>query len=467
MKKSPTFIPVFMILLFSFSTALPQDWPMANSCKERTSYVQNTGILGLPFTKEIAVQESADEMSYYDGILYLSVNGSPNQLHAVDAQTGTILWTFTIQNSAGSVGVIPAVSDSIVLIGGQSADGIFAIMRVCGCPAWSKPIGSMYTRNPIIDGEKIYVVTDSLYCLGLFDGTTYWTQEVSGQFTPAVDESKVYVFGNGYLNAFDKENGNIIWQASSSYSAFSQVATDMAMVYAAKGSSVSAYDKNSGIEMWSYNLPSGSLSGVNQGAMAISQEVICLAIWDNGQGKGQVTAINRADGTYLWHQEQGGEGTFSPTIADGMVFIINWTEAAIYGFDITNGTQVFHDDSETYKNQPVVAGEALYAITSNSIARFNPTPIGKDEYVENQLTVLVSPNPCNDNTEFRIELETPSMVVIEIYDLPGSPAGKTEPKMYDKGSCRIGFDTVDLAPGAYIYRIKLEGKEICGKILKR
>lgn len=467
MKTIKPIVLLLAVLCISVSNVYSQNWPMVGGCKERTSCAQNCSNFNLPLTKEVVSSSWADEMAYYEGVLYISYAGANNELHAIDAQTGNVLWTFVLQNSAGSVGVVPAVCDSVVLIGGQNAAGIYAICRVSGCPAWSKPIGAMYTRNPIIDDEKVYVVTDSLYCLDLYDGATIWSQTVYGQITPAVDENHVYVFGNGFLNAFDKNSGNIVWQTSASYYAFAGIAVDQYFVYTEKLTSVSAFDKTNGTPVWTYDLPSGELSGLNQGPLAISENIICLALWDNGQGNGQITAINRSDGAYLWHQEQGGEGTFTPLIANGMVFIVNWTEAKLYGFDLSAGNQVFSDDSESYENQPIIGDEAMYVISAD-IIRFNPTAVGMEQnHNLASEAVMASPNPCNSEISFIMDLDKSSMVGLGIYDLSGSTVYSENPAMHEAGPCRITCNTEKLVPGTYIYRILLNGKEFCGKFIRQ
>ena len=455
-------------LLFCFSHSHSQDWPMAGGCKERTSCAINCGNLFLPFARDTVIQSSADEMSYYNGILFIGHSGSQNELQAIDSQTGTILWNFIIQNSAGSIGVVPAEGDSIVLIGGQGAAGIYAININNGCPMWSRAIGGMYTRNPIISGDKVYVVTDSLYCLYLYNGTTLWTHPLTGQQTPTIDEDNVYVFGNGYLNAFDKNSGAIIWQTSSTYGSFAGIIVDQNYVYAEKSTSVSAYDKTSGTEIWNYALPSGYLAPVNKGPMALSGDVICLSLWDNGQGNGQVTAISRLDGTYLWHHEHGGEGAFTPAIANGMVFVVNWTEGTLYGYDLSIGTQIFSDNSEMYKNQPIVADQSLFVISSGNIVRFYATATGIEEpEIQGAELLQVSPNPFKSETVFAFNLLKRSVVELEIFNLSGSLVFASDNRLYETGYCQIVYDAGNLKPGTLIYRLKANGKEYSGKIIKQ
>lgn len=445
-----------------------QDWPMANGCRERTSWAQNSAGLVLPFEKSQVINFSAEELCYFDGVIYASVASTHNEVRAIDVSSGTVIWTFEIPGSVGGVGVVPAASQDIIVCGGQQGTGIFGLNRTTGIPVWSKPIGSMYTRNPMIDGNFVYVVTDSLYCLNLYNGYTVWNQAISGQLTPAIDESKVYVMGNGYLNAFDKATGTLIWQTATIVYSFPGIAVDQDYVYAEGNTHVRAYNKTNGNVVWTFDLPAGSLSGINQGPMAVSEDVICLSIWDDSQGFGQVYAINRANGTFMWLRTQDAQGNFSPMIANGMVFVVNWQSGKLLGFDLQTGTPVFSDDTEIFSGQPIVGDQYMYVSGSGKIVKFSALGTGfsvKSPLDQDQMQIQIAPNPFSGKTGIQYSLADRSRVQLDLFRTDGKKVLTLVDGWQEKGDHHIILDGQHLAPGIYICAMRLNGRVTLQKIL--
>jgi len=64
--------------------------------------------------------------------------------------------------------------------------------------AWSRAfLHSRYARHTIIDGNTIFVTSDSLFCLNLADGKTIWRAEYDdAQIVPVVDDVNVDTLRN-------------------------------------------------------------------------------------------------------------------------------------------------------------------------------------------------------------------------------------------------------------------------------
>jgi outer membrane protein assembly factor BamB len=123
-----------------------------------------------------------------DHLLIVGKQNTPNIFFAVDDSIGDTLWTFSIPSSSGSAQFVAAQNDSMVFLGGQNGLGLYAVYRSTGVEKWFKPIGTLYTRNLILDGERLYIDRDSLYCVNIGDGSSAWSYPFSNQGSPAVDD---------------------------------------------------------------------------------------------------------------------------------------------------------------------------------------------------------------------------------------------------------------------------------------
>lgn len=466
MRTIKIFLVLFISLAFYMNTNA--QWTMANSCKERTSFAANENVLHPPLEQLATLQVWSEYMSYYDGILYLGVSNTPNQVQAVNAETGDVIWTFDLPETAGDIGVYPAVSEDLVFCGGENGLGLHAINRSTGQQEWFKPIGNTYTRNPILDQDRLYIIGDSLYCLNASNGSTIWSYPMQGQLTPTVDDNYVYSFGAGCLNAFDKLTGVIIWQIPTGYNAFAAIAVDDNYLYADLNSTIKTYQKNTGVEVWSFNIPDGTVSGLSAGPFALANDILCISVWSNSDSKGMIYAIDATNGTQKWDYTFDGTGTYSPSIANGVVYVVEWSMANIWGFDLNTGNEVFNETSPTYYGQPIIANHKLFAATNTGIKVFqSETTSVSDYYNESQNNMLsIIPNPVTDFSKLNYRLNKASNVNINIYDNVGRKIRQIKKSHNDKGNYEIDLNINELAGGTYFVVLKTNDKVYRAKLIK-
>jgi hypothetical protein len=89
--------------------------------------------------------------------------------------------------------------------------------------------------------------------------------------------------------------------------------------------------------------------------------VLCFTIRDNGEGKGQIVALDKANGSFLWQHTFEGDYVYTPVIANGVVYVIPAGERDIYGFDLWGGEQLFYE-SVYYRSQPIIVDHKLFAL---------------------------------------------------------------------------------------------------------
>jgi hypothetical protein len=95
----------------------------------------------------------------------------------------------------------------------------------------------------------------------------------------------------------------------------------------------------------------------------------------------------------------------------------------------------------------------------------NPVNIKDPDYpnIPNQITVYQNyPNPFNPETTIRIDLERPSQLVVEVFDITGRKVRTLANGFHFLGVHTIPFDASSLSSGIYIYRVQ-SGNDVITK----
>ncbi len=158
----------------------------------------------IPFGSGSLIYSSA---TVSDGVVYF---GSwDDNLHAYNATTGDVVWTFT---SGGDIDSTPAVVGGVVYFG--SDDGkIYAVDASTGGQLWafSTPSGWSYTTvsSPVISGSTLYLGffasgSAPFYAINVTSGTALYHLNLGGNIycsTPVVN-GILYMVDNGQVMAY-------------------------------------------------------------------------------------------------------------------------------------------------------------------------------------------------------------------------------------------------------------------------
>jgi outer membrane protein assembly factor BamB len=459
---------VTLLILFMDTSVYAQDWPMLNFNRERTSWAFEETELHPPLQQknEYEIKSSGTSIgaiSFFNNLLCLAVQNEPNTLEVFDLASGDTLWTFEVPGTRGSMSFTCAQNDSLIFAGGQLGLGLYALDRETGQQRWHKPIGSLYTKNIILDNDYGYILGDSLYCLTIKDGTTVWSQNIVLQGTPAVDDLYVYVVGLNKIQIFNKLNGELLWWKTNSQSNSGGIAVDDFNFYTLSNDTVFAFNKESRDSEWFYPRPGDTLQVAAQNAFAITDSKLCFTIRGNGDGNGQLVTLDKATGEFLWEHTFIGNYVFAPVIANGVVYIVPFVEKALYGFDLESGAELFYDNSAPYRNQPIVANHKLYAIAASKIVvfgnietkvddAFNKFPYGF-ELLQNY------PNPFNPETRIKYAVSKHARVILRIINLRGQQVRTLVNEEKPIGIYEVTWDGKNdsgqrVASGIYLYRLE-------------
>ncbi len=78
----------------------------------------------------------------------------------------------------------------------------------------------------------------------------------------------------------------------------------------------------------------------------------------------------------------------------------------------------------------------------------------------------VYPNPFRTSTVFEYHLTNPQQVSLQLYNSQGKSVVILVNQWQEKGLQQIRLDASSLAPGVYIYQLKLAGYTYQGKVIK-
>jgi len=453
-----------LLMLLSAGSLYAQNWPMINQNKERTSWAADETVLYPPLEQKevIPVRSTGDYISlgyitYSDMLLALAVGRYPNTLEAVDVSSGDTLWTFEVPESKASMQFVCAQNDSMIFAGGQQGIGLYALHKETGEQKWNKPIGALYTRSIVLDSTNAYILGDSLYCISIGDGSTVWSEDISFQSTPAVDDNYVYLVGNYKLYIFDKLTGDLVWSRTNSQRTSGGITVDDDCFYTHSNDTVFAYNKESRDVKWVYKSAGDTIQSEAQNSIAITDSKLCFTIDRNGEGNGELHALNKENGAFLWSHTFSGDYMFAPAIANGVVYVVPLWEAALYGFDVDDGTQLFYNDSSSYRNQPIVADHQLFVATGIEVIVFetNNTRVEdpKDAIQSGFELTQNYPNPFHALTTIEFTLPHSEFVDLKIYNILGEEISTLVSEERAPGLHCIDFDGTELAGGLYFYKI--------------
>jgi len=313
----------------------------------------------------------------FDGVLYVA-SMAQTTFTALDAETGTSRWIYTGLSTFSD----PAVGNGHVYT--ASLDGnLYAFPTDCvgTCtPTWTVPVGKLGTNSPpTVFKGKIYIggYDGRVYAFDATTGTELWSAHVNPpkfdplNFTPAVSRDGVFVSGDRGVYAFP---GNCttscepLWIARTEFSpvAAPAVADGFVLVADYQGT-VYAFDSITGHLEWKGSVPP------SPHAIATAHGVAYLT---SGNGELVAFAIAGCGQTVcdpLWTSAPSGFALFTPTIANGVVyvgaldFIYTQGDVLAYPTTCTDGceplaTLVLGGANET----PIaVAGGRIYATTVN------------------------------------------------------------------------------------------------------
>jgi outer membrane protein assembly factor BamB len=220
------------------------------------------------------------------------VGGTDDNLYAMAANTGEVIWKFHAVTSTIGIRQTPVVGNGMVYFG-DIFGNFYAIDVKTGNPVWSYPVPSgdaIYSNQATLVDQTVFVTfLSSIVALDATTGKQKWKSTSFNNIGYAI---KTPAYENGILYAEGVQNGSSF--------------------------PLAAYDAATGKLLWVSNIP-------NPERLAISSAAVGKNNVYAGVFKGGLYAVDKQTGAVQWvvlvlsRKDNVGVNS-SPVVADGMVY---------------------------------------------------------------------------------------------------------------------------------------------------
>lgn len=329
------------------------DWPQFHYDAAHSGLNPYENVLGPDNVSNLTVRWTSSDTGASSpvvagGIVYYSSN---SYLHAVDAATGTSLWTYPTGDDGSSS---PAVANGVVYVGSTGLEdytpGLYAVNAKTGALVWYND--QYYGIYLTVDSGVIYTAAASyVFALDANTGAELWTYMVPSriQSAPAVANGMVYV-GAHQTNfyALDAKTGNLVWKYPTGFYVYSSSAVANGLVYIGLDQ-LYAFNASTGAVVWKYPISYAYSPGVANGVVYV------------GSSDGNVYALTAATGTLLWKTATGSIFFSSVAIANGVVYVGS-NNGNLNALDAAKGTLLwtYNTGSNSFASSPAVVNGMVY-----------------------------------------------------------------------------------------------------------
>ena len=329
-------------------------------------------------------------------------SGDQEVLAAVDASTGSTVWTFdgTARRTASAPNATrsaPVVAGGLVIFGSQDSN-VYAVYASNGTLAWWFPTGAPVQTVPAVDGTIVYVTS----------GTKLFFLDLAG-------------LGNGDQGVPDSgHTGDELLEVNATGAITASPVVAGAHVYVDAGGALQAIDKTfGGAPVWST-----ATGGTGEGTPAVWGPWIFARRSD-----GRVLAFDRASGRIEWVRS----GFAAPTdgedlaVAGGRVFLSAGSD--LVALDATTGGIVYDNAtaSRPALGSPIAAGSIVLVAEGSRLLAYRGQPdllVLASEITFNAKGIVGQSVTGNFTVTVRNDGDEPTGdLVVRVYE--GTPASYT------------------------------------------
>ncbi len=154
-------------------------------------------------------------MTYADGLIYvMTISG---KLQALDATTGATKWSTRLVDEFTTIGTGVVVGGGVILVGAQSPGVLYALDAASGTGMWTYPINADLGGDPVYLGGYVYIVDSAgmLHALSAASGKSAWFYNTTGVGDTSVGagNGSVYTVAghDGTVQQLDAVTGHTGW----------------------------------------------------------------------------------------------------------------------------------------------------------------------------------------------------------------------------------------------------------------
>jgi outer membrane protein assembly factor BamB len=304
---------------------------------------------------------------------------------AYDVARQSEVWRFPTERSSTQYYAAPAVEDGQIVLGDFGASGgmlspktivhILKLQEQSGPPAilWDKAgvATDKVVAPPLIVGDRVFVGTADSRVLAMDRETgellwpTPFVAENAIWGEPVFAEDVLYVAAlDGRVYAINPDSGDELgrWDTEGAI-AGSPVLHNGRIYVGSFDNKLHALDQNEfGRELWSY-----SAANWVWGAPVVAEDVIYF-----GDLSGNVFAVDAETGELVWQRQVTGPIQTSPTIADGVVYVVSEgvredERGQLTAFSASDGAQLWQQQAlgQVYTTPVIIGDTVVLALTGN------------------------------------------------------------------------------------------------------
>lgn len=310
-----------------------------------------------------------------------------SKLRAFHNQTGKLLWEQNVKSEKEDEAVISgglAYSGGVLFVT-PGYNEVLAVNPENGEIYWRSKISAGSRAAPTVLNGRVFVTTlnNNIVAFDASNGKSLWEYEGVGETTgllgaasPAAnDEIVVPAFSSGDIMALRVENGSVVWEDSLANSMRlggmeglsdirgNPVITEDRVFAVSYGNKMAAFDKNNGNRLWQREISSTETPWVAGNAVYVLTP------------EHKLVALDISNGNVLWLSEL--EKFENPSKRDGLIswtgpimandrLILGGSGGRVLVIDPLNGKELRRwDAGADISIAPIVAGGTLYIITDD------------------------------------------------------------------------------------------------------
>jgi len=344
----------------------------------------------LKFVNKDEKSLSTAGISYYQGKLYVA--SGYNQVDALDAITGKIIWTKTLSSIARAA---PDVKDNTVFV--NTIDNkVYALDAASGNMLWNHSGGSedlsMFgTASPVVYEDMLIAPYSSgeVYALKAIDGHEIWsdvfTRKSIGAVkmmsdidaSPIIANGMVFVISNGgVLAASDIKTGKRVWEKSVSGMKTPWIAGDFLYLITNKNEIACIHAPSGGIK-WVKQLQSYKKADSKDDPIQWSGPVMASDLLWIISSQGKLVALSPIDGEEKYSRKIQ-KGVYNPpVVADGAMYLYS-NDAELIQLSDGNLKKLKEVVKPVEQKESIQNGAILKPTTENKGNVFNKVALGAE-----------------------------------------------------------------------------------------
>jgi outer membrane protein assembly factor BamB len=244
------------------------------------------------------------------------ISGFNHYITAFHLPSGSVRWRHRIATNFDEWGYVPAVSNGVLFVGGDSA--MYALNATTGVALWTTPVAPNSNFDMVtVKGSNVYASTydgGKVYDFDATTGAIIWSRTPSGCCLTgpvSIAGGFAYVL-NSALHVYNANTGKPVFTTGSGY--YETPAVSNGVVYIQAVNNLVARNASTGALLWSSHTMSGN--SVSSLTPALDGNTIVVGTTR------YLIAFNATSGARLWTIDGGSGSTdyLVPAIANGVVY---------------------------------------------------------------------------------------------------------------------------------------------------